>query len=379
MERIYLDNNATTRPLPEVVDVIRDRLLDSFANPGSRHFEGRQARKVLEAAREQIAEILGADADEVVFTGGGTEASNIAILGCTTGPPGTIVLSAGEHPATTETCQFLEKQGWKLLQLDVDAEGRILTEQYARLPWGEIRLVTLILAHNETGVIQDLARLGLLCREKNVPFHVDAVQAVGKIPVDFHALACTTLALGAHKFHGPRGIGALLVRQDVSLTPFQFGGHQEQGRRPGTELVALADGMAKALDTWNSEKDNRAQALKQLRDRLQQGLQQRCAPVTVNGSLDHRLPNTLNISFPGLDGDAILVALDLEGVACSLGSTCASGSAEPAPALVAMNCPPDVYRSAVRFSLSYENTADEIDETVERIARVIARLRSMAG
>ena len=361
------------------MDVIRDRLLDSFANPGSRHFEGRQARKVLEAAREQIAEILGADADEVVFTGGGTEASNIAILGCTTGPPGTIVLSAGEHPATTETCQFLEKQGWKLLQLDVDAEGRILTEQYARLPWGEIRLVTLILAHNETGVIQDLARLGLLCREKNVPFHVDAVQAVGKIPVDFHALACTTLALGAHKFHGPRGIGALLVRQDVSLTPFQFGGHQEQGRRPGTELVALADGMAKALDTWNSEKDNRAQALKQLRDRLQQGLQQRCAPVTVNGSLDHRLPNTLNISFPGLDGDAILVALDLEGVACSLGSTCASGSAEPAPALVAMNCPPDVYRSAVRFSLSYENTADEIDETVERIARVIARLRSMAG
>lgn len=379
MDRIYLDNNATTRPLPEVVDVIRDRLLDSFANPGSRHLEGRQARKVLESAREQIAEILGADADEVVLTGGGTEASNIAILGCTTGPPGTIVLSAGEHPATTETCQFLEKQGWKLLHLDVDAEGRLLSEQYARLPWDTIHLVTLMLAHNETGVIQDLAPLGQICREKNVPFHIDAVQAVGKIPVDFHALGCTTLALGAHKFHGPRGVGALLVRQDVSLTPFQFGGHQEQGRRPGTELVALAAGMARALDTWNTERDNRAKALTNLRDRLQLGLQQRCAPATVNGSLDHRLPNTLNLSFPGPNRDAILVALDLEGVACSLGSTCASGSAEPAPALVAMNCPPDVYRSAVRFSLSYENTADEIDEAVERIARVIGRLRSMGN
>jgi cysteine desulfurase len=224
-------------------------------------------------------------------------------------------------------------------------------------------------------VIQDLGPLAAACREKGVPLHVDAVQAVGKIPVDFHALGATTLALGAHKFHGPRGIGALLIRQGVQLAPFQFGGHQERGRRPGTELVALAAGMAKALEIWNSERKQRTAHVLELRDRLQSGLQAACEPVVVNGSQEHRLPNTLNIAFPGLDGEAILVALDLAGVACSLGSTCASGSAEPAPALTAMGVPPEVARASVRLSVGIFNTREEIDQAVERIAKVISQLR----
>jgi len=348
---------------------------ESYANPGSRHGEGRRARKALEEARESIADILGAEPDEVVFTSGGTESSNMAIFGLTDTQPGTIALTAGEHPATVESCRQLKKHGWKLTNIDVDADGRLSDASVNDLPWDDLKLVTLILAHNETGVIQDISKIAEQCRERAIPFHLDAVQAVGKIDVDFHKLNVTTLALGAHKFYGPRGIGALLLRKDADLVPVQFGGHQESGRRPGTESVALIVGMAKALECWRDRKTELTARLVSLRDRLQEGLRESCPPVCVNGSLQHRLPNTLNISFPGTDGDAILVALDLEGIACSLGSTCASGSAEPAPALVAMGCPPDVYSSAVRFSLGYENTEDEIDEAIRRISTVIQRLR----
>jgi len=232
-------------------------------------------------------------------------------------------------------------------------------------------------AHNETGVIQDVAPLALQSRRRGVPFHLDAVQAVGKIPVNFHDLSVTTLALGAHKFHGPRGIGALLLRQGASLSPFMFGGHQESTFRPGTEVVALAAGMAKALEIWNSTYLERTKLVGGLRDRLERGLLERCQPAVVNGSRQHRLPNTLNISFPGLSGEALLVALDLDRIACSLGSTCSSGSSEPAPALLAMNCPPDVHSSAVRFSLAADNTEAEMDESIKRISNVIERLRQM--
>jgi cysteine desulfurase len=376
MTSIYLDHNATTRPLPEVIEVMSQHFHDSYANPGSRHGEGRRARKALEEARESIAEILGADPEEIIFTSGGTESSNMAIFGLTDTPPGTIALTAGEHPATVESCRQLQKRGWQLTNIDVEADGRLSVSSVNDLPWDNLKLVTLILAHNETGVIQDISSIAGQCRERSIPFHLDAVQAVGKIDVNFHALGVTSLALGAHKFHGPRGIGALLLHKDARLAPVQFGGHQEAGRRPGTESVPLIVGMAKALECWRDRAAKLSAQLESLRDRLQAGLQEACPPVCINGSLQHRLPNTLNISFPGTDGDAILVALDLEGIACSLGSTCASGSAAPAPALVAMGCPSDVYSSAVRFSLGFENTPDQIDEAVRRIATVIRRLRS---
>lgn len=376
MQRIYLDNNATTRPFPEVVEVVSRHLLESYGNPGSRHAEGRAARQPLEQARESIANILDADPKEVYFTSGGTESTNLALFGCTQGEPGVVAHTAGEHPATTESCRLLQQFGWTLHTLRVDSEGLLPDEQYDELPWDKLKLVTVILAHNETGVVQELKPLAELCRRRNVWFHVDAVQAVGKIPVRFHELGATSLALGAHKFHGPRGIGALLLRSDASLAPYLFGGHQESGVRPGTEPVALAVGMAKALELWDANRDERIVQLRSLRDRLQSGLEETCPPTVVNGSLAHRLPNTLNVAFPGADGDALLVNLDLEGIACSLGSTCASGSAEPAPSLVAMGRPPEVYGSSVRFSVSVENTLEEMDEACRRIAGVVKRLRA---
>lgn len=373
--RIYLDANATTRPFPEVVETVAHHLRMSYANPGSRHAEGRRARRVLEESREKIADLLGAMPGEVIFTSGGTEASNMAIFGIASSVPESIALTAGEHPATIETCRALSQRGWKLLNLDVDSDGRLVPDQFAELPWDNLKLVSLILAHNETGVIQEVAPLAEMCRQRGVPLHLDAVQAVGKIPVSFRELGAAALSLGAHKFHGPRGVGALLLREGARLTPFQFGGHQEAGRRPGTELVALAAGMARALELCSADFATRTEKLRSMRDQLEAGLKETCEPVVINSPAEHRLPNTLNVSFPGIDGEAALVALDLEGIACSLGSTCASGSAEPAPVLVAMSRDESVYRSAVRFSLSSDNHPDEIPEAIGRIARVIARLR----
>ena len=377
-QRIYLDNNATTRPWPEVIDVVAYHLQHSYANPGSRHAEGRQARKVFEAARESIAETLGAQPEEVIFTSGGTEGSNLALLGAAHSiSPGTIALTAGEHPATMETCRSLRTEGWQLKILPVDRDGRLIWNDAVISSLAEegTKIATVILAHNETGVIQDVGPLAKTCRDNNIFCHIDAVQAVGKIAVNFAELDATSLAFGAHKFHGPRGIGGLLLRNGVKLAPQEFGGHQESGRRPGTELVALAAGMAKALELWHNERDERTAQLQQLRDRLESGLLDRCPWAVVNGSKEHRLPNTLNIAFPGCDGDAILVALDLDGIACSLGSACASGSAEPAPALVAMGVPPEVYKASVRFTVSLANTQHEMDQAVERISRVVNRLR----
>ena len=380
MQPIYLDNNATTKPFPEVVETMSRHMTDSFANPGSRHALGRKARRVLEDARESMAEILGARPKEIIFTSGGTESTNSAIFGLTGGEPGKLALTQGEHPATLECCKWLEThRGWKQITLKVNPEGRLLSNQFENLSWNELRLVTVILAHNETGVIQDLTPLSERCQKHRVPFHVDAVQAVGKIPVHFRELGATALSLGAHKFHGPRGIGALLLKEGLELSPWLFGGHQEQGRRPGTEPVALIAGMAKALELWHADQDRRTARIRSLRDRLQQGLEEKCPPVAINGSPEHRLPNTLNISFPGLDGEALLVALDLEGIACSLGSTCASGSMEPAPSLLAMGLGEDLTRSAVRFSVAFDNTEEEITEAVTRITTVVNRLRTSNG
>jgi cysteine desulfurase len=380
---IYLDHNATTPPLPEVVELLSRHGRDSFANPGSRHSAGRRARQVLESARESIAAILGADPGEVIFTSGGTESNNMALLGLAQGTPGKIALTAGEHPAVMETCRFLESRGWVLQDLPIDSEGLLLPAGNEQGPGAapflddDVRLVTVIAAHNETGVIQNLRPLAEACRARGIPLHVDAVQAVGKIPVDFHGWGVTTLALGAHKFHGPRGIGALLVREGTRLAPSAFGGHQEGGRRPGTEAVPLIAGMARALELFHAEQTERMERLARLRDRLERLLIERCPPAIVNGSRTRRLPNTLNIAFPGVDGEALLVALDLAGIACSLGSTCASGSAEPAPVLVAMHRPAEVLRSSVRLSLGIENTAEEIDRAAEIITRTVSGLRDV--
>lgn len=375
-QRIFLDNNSTTRPLDEVVELVAEYSQTHYANPGSAHAEGRQARRVLEDARESIASLLGARPQEIIFTSGGTEAINLAIHGFLTGSPGEIALTAGEHPATVNTIRRLSPRGIRQTLLPLDTDGRINQDQLQLQNWDNIQLVSVILAHNETGVIQDIAPLASLCAENSIPLHLDCVQAIGKVPVHFQDSGATAISLAAHKFHGPRGVGALIVKEGARLHPQIAGGHQERGKRAGTEPVALAAGMARALECWMRDREQRSQKVNELRNRLQRGLGEQCAPIVVNGSQQHRVPNTLNISFPGLDGEALLVSLDLAGISCSLGSACASGSRDPAPVLLAMGCPENVYRSAVRLSLSFLNTSEEIEEAIRRISRVVNQLRS---
>ena len=378
MQQVYLDNNATTQPLPEVIETVERHLRDSYGNPSSRHAVGRRARKVLEDSREQIAAILGASPSEVLFTAGGTESNNLAVLGLTPGKPGTILISPGEHPSILEPCRVRERQGWSLEMLPIDGSGLFpgTIADFSSRVWTDVRLVATILAHNETGVIQTVEPLIQQAHQTGFAVHLDGVQAVGKIPVNFRSLGATTLSFGAHKFHGPRGIGGLLIRDGVTLHPgFSVGGLQESGRRAGTEPVALVAGMAKALEIWDRTQAARTAFVTSLRDTLESRLKTLAAPAMINGQGAPRLPNTLNISFPGVDGEALLVALDLEGIACSLGSACASGSIEPTPVLVAMGLTPDFYRSAVRLTLSCLNTHEEVETAANRIANVVNCLR----
>ena len=378
MTEIYLDNNSTTQPLPEVSETVARHLCESYGNPSSRHSIGRKARRVLEDSREQIALLLGATPAELLFTSGGTEANNLAVLGLTPQQTGTLLISPGEHPSNLEPCKIRERQGWKLETIPVDSSGLFPADvsSYPPFAWEQVRLAAVILAHNETGVIQQIEPLLEQARRYGFPVHLDGVQVVGKLSFQFRQLGATTLSFGAHKFHGPRGVGGLLIREGVRLTPdFAVGGLQETGRRAGTEPVALIAGMAKALELWHKTQAARTAHVSQLRDHFAARLQAIASPAIVNGEAASRLPNTLNISFPGADGEALLVALDLEGIACSLGSACASGSIEPTPILVAMGLAPERYRSAVRLTLSHLNTRDKIEAAASRIAEIVKYLR----
>ena len=378
VSEIYLDNNATTQPLPEVIETVARHLRETYGNPSSRHSLGRKARRVLEDSREQIAAILGARPGELLFTSGGTEANNLAVFGLTVQRTGTILISPGEHPSNLEACHLRERQGWRIKPLAVESSGLFsaIDLQSSVANSDDVRLAAVILAHNETGVIQHVQPLIKAAQERGFAVHLDGVQAVGKLAINFRELGATTLSFGAHKFHGPRGVGGLLVRGGVRLAPgFAVGGLQESGRRAGTEPVPLIAGMAKALELWSQTRAERTAHVRSLRDTLESRLLELASPAVVNGKSAERLPNTLNISFPGVDGEALLVALDLEGVACSLGSACASGSIEPTPILVAMGLPADVYRSAVRLTLSHLNTLEEIETAALKIAEVVKYLR----
>lgn len=378
-QRIYLDNNATTRILPSVDRVMEDAWHTAFANPGSQHSFGREARKLLNWSRDQVAVALNCDSSEVVFTSGGTESINAAIHGFTSGRKGIIATTAGEHPATMASSSRAADCGMRTVWMPVDQNGLLQSDKLEQLPWDELKLVVLILAHNETGVIQNVERLGDLCEQHRVPLFLDAVQAVGKIAIDFKASRATALAFGAHKFHGPRGVGGLILRHGIQLPAYLDGGHQEDGRRAGTEPVPLIAGMAEALRVFHESADARIESVTGLRDELQQRLIEGVSPVVVHGVNAERLPNTLSVAFPGLSGEALMVNLDLEGIACSLGSTCASGSAEPAPALLAMGIDPDICMSSVRFSVSCLNTTEEIGKAAGRICDVVRRMRSAGG
>jgi cysteine desulfurase len=357
---------------------------ESFGNPSSAHQHGRRARKALEDAREQIASLLDAYPDEVIFTSGATEANNLAILGLAGEPPGRLIASPIEHPCVIEPLRLLERRGFTLDWLPVDSTGAVGVPPSGglRAPEppeggtsapGDPRLLAVMLVNHETGVVQPVRELR---QQSPAAFHCDAAQAVGKIDVRFHDMGVTSLSLSAHKFHGPKGIGALLLRRGTKLRPLLSGGHQQQGHRPGTEPVALVVGMALALDMACRERAQRTEDVQRLRDRFVAIVTEGASPVVVNGVA--AIPFTLNVSFPGAKADALLMALDLAGVACSTGSACSSGSLLPSPVLRAMGVPDDVLHSAMRFSFSHLLSMDDVEEASRRVVQQV-RLCRAAG
>ena len=391
---IYLDHNASTPILPEVADAIAECHRAGYVNPASAHEPGRAARRVLESARESIGNILGAnlsgtDADRIVFTSGGTEANNLALRGLGGAPSGLArpvgearpklhpthaIVSAIEHPSIAELAEQMQHEGWQIDRLGVDSSCVVQPEELESLIRSDTRFVAVMLGNNETGAIQPVAEIAAICRTHNIPLHTDAIQAVGKIDVDFRSLGVATMSAAAHKFHGPRGIGVLIVRHDVELVPLLRGGFQQSGIRPGTESVALAVGMQTALELWQAESAERASRMRELRDSLEAGLRSGWSGLVVNADLAPRLPHTSNVSFPGLDRQALLMALDVAGVACSTGSACASGSSEPSPVLLAMGADDAVVGGSLRLSIGARTTPHEIDEAVARILAVCQRL-----
>jgi cysteine desulfurase len=365
MAPIYLDHNATTPVLPEAADAVRRAEAEAWGNPSSAHAAGRAARRVLENARERVAAALGAHPDEVTFTGGATEANNLAVFGLAAGEPGRVVASHLEHPCVVEPVRRSEARGWAVEWWPADRRGVVAPAPLHP----DTRLVCLMLANHETGAVQpvrDVAR----SLPPGTALHCDAAQAVGKMAVNFRDLGATTMAASGHKFGGPKGVGVLVTRRGAALHPLLVGGHQQGGRRPGTEPVALAAGLAAALDHAVRNLDAARAKLAALRARLWGRLCEVAAPVVLNGpevgAVDV-VPSTLNVSFPGCRADLLLMALDLAGVACSAGSACSSGSLLPSPVLRAMGVPDEVLRSAVRFSFGPAVEFADVDEAAGRI------------
>lgn len=383
MQPIYLDHNATTPIDPEVVEAMNRVHAAGLGNPASQHQFGQQARRALEEARHGIAEILGADLDatepdRLVFTSGGTEANNLAVLGiaraAAQGQPGQVILSGIEHACVIGAAERLLDDGWQVDTLGTHADGTVRGERLPELLSDKTRLVSVMLANHETGVVQPVGELAEVCNRAGVPMHTDAVQMVGKLPVDFRRLGVAALSLAAHKFHGPLGIGALILRAGVPIEPMLFGGHQQEGLRPGTESVALAVGMWTALQAWQREQDSLTARLTGLRDHFEVGLKAALPNIVIHGDRVRRVPQTSSVGFPGLDGQVLFTALDVAGVACSTGSSCASGSTEVSPTLLAMDVPPSMASSSLRFSLGTATTEAQVDEAVRRIAAVCRQL-----
>ncbi|HUU27909.1 MAG TPA: cysteine desulfurase family protein [archaeon] len=380
-KRIYLDHNATTPLDPLVLEAMLPYLREIFGNPSSIHSEGRAARVAVDKARSQLANFLGAKEDEIYFTSGGTESNNLAIRGAAEvcGKAGQrLVTSAVEHHAVLRPMQNLAGHGFVLDILRVDRYGRVNPEDLDQsLASGQAALVSIIAANNEVGTIQPVCELGAICRKHGVLFHVDAVQAAGKIPLDLSALPVDLLSVSGHKLYGPKGAGALYVRKGVKLEPLILGGSHERRLRAGTENVAGIVGLGAACELAGKETGEQNKLLSALRDRLWDRLRAMIEGIHLNGHPAERLSNTLNVSFEGVEGEALLLNLDLKGIAASSGSACASGSLEPSHVLTAMGVPAELAQNSVRFSLGRGNTEKEMDRTAEAAAEIVARLRSL--
>lgn len=385
MQTIYLDHNSTTPIDPRVVDAMNECHGQRYMNPASQHRMGQAARGRLEQLRSEIIEMLGGchrgmHADRLVFTSGGTEANNLAVAGLVRDPTGNIsrnlVLSRIEHPSVTGVADQLSAQGVRIGLLNVDRSGVVQLDQLeTQLAENDPAVVSLMMANNETGVIQPVAQCVAICRQYQTLVHTDAVQAIGKIPVDFSALSVDTLTLTAHKFHGPRGIGGILMKHDCVLSPLLFGGFQQMGIRPGTEDVVLVTGLHRALQLATDSLLENQQRMASMRDRLESRIIAECEGATVIGGDVDRVPHTLNVAFPGIDRQAFLLAADMRGLAVSTGSACASGSSEPSPVLMSMGIQSELVESSIRLSLGRTTTLQEINLAADRICLLCNSLR----
>lgn len=368
---VYLDYHSTTPVFPEVWEAMRPYLIEHFGNPASAHQVGRKARRALEDAREQVAFLLGAFPDEVIFTSGATEANNLALFGLGDDHSGSILTSPIEHPCVVEPLRQLKERGFRVEELSVTSEGIIDLDDFAKRIESRPSLLTTMLVNHETGAIQPIREMR---SQFEGLFHCDAAQAVGKLPVNFRALGVDSLTLSGHKFHAPKGIGALLLARCTALRPRFFGGHQQKGKRPGTESVALAVGLAVALKKCIEEMQVRYERVMILRERLIEGLRSRAVSFEVNTPLKRSSPFVLNLSFPSCRGELLLLKLDLMGVAASTGSACSSGSLLASPVLTAMGLSPERIDSAMRFSFDPELTIEAIDEAAKFIDEAVRKI-----
>jgi len=379
---IYLDHNATTKPRPEVVEAMLPHLRGHYGNASSIYQLGQEERKAIDIAREQLAKLIGVkNPDEIVFTGGGSESINWAIKGVAFANRDKgrhIVTTKIEHSAVMKSCQYLESMGWHVTYVGVDVYGRVNPAHIREAITKETVLVSIMHANNEIGTIEQVEEIGKVCREKGVYLHVDALQTVGKIPVSVDALDCNLLSIGAHKFYGPKGVGALYIRPGTRIHPLTHGGSHERNRRAGTENVAGIAGLGTAAEIALKEMKHDEKHVRHLRDKLEKGILQHIECVRLNGDPDHRMFNTSNISIEAVEGEGLIIGLDMQGICVSSGSACSSGQTEPSHVLRAIGVPIELAKGSIRFSLGRENTEEEIDKVLDVLPKVVERLRGLS-
>jgi len=382
MNSIYLDNNATTKMREEVLEAMLPYYKDLYGNASSVHEFGRVARRAIDDARQKVADLLGASSvEEIFFTSGGTEADNFAIrgvFGALRSKGNHIITSVIEHHAVLNTCKFLEKEGCKVTYVTVDKDGLVDPENIKRAITDKTVLISIMYANNEVGTIEPVTEIGQIAKEKGIYFHTDAVQALGKVPFSAKDMDVDIISISAHKIHGPKGVGAIYIRKGTKITPQIYGGHHEMSKRAGTENVGGIVGFGKAAELAQKEILQDGGRIKDLRDYLYKGISSKIESVRLNGHPVKRLPNTLNVGFKYLEGESIVLNLDMEAIAVSTGSACTSGSLEPSHVLTAMGVDPGDAQGSIRFSLSRYNTKSEMDRVIEVLPPIIKRLRDMS-
>jgi cysteine desulfurase len=378
MRRVYLDNNATTPILPEVFEAMRPYFSEHFGNASSIHHHGQETRAAVERARESVAALLGCRSSEIVFTSGGTEGDNLAIFGLIR-EGDHVISSTIEHHAVLNSCKHLQEAGCEVTYVPVDGRGLVDPDDVRRSLRSNTKLISIMMANNETGVLQPVEEIGKVAAEADVYFHTDGVQAAGKVPIDVQANRCDLLSISGHKMHAPQGVGASYVRKGTILQPLLYGGSHERSRRAGTENVPGIVGLGKAAEIAKEALDRGDLArMAAMRDRLQEKLLAEVESIGVNGEDAPRVPNTTNIHFDYIEGEALVIALDLKGLAVSTGAACSSGAIEPSHVLTAMGLPPDKARASLRFSLGKQNTSEDVEFALSLIPATVARLRELS-